>query len=127
MLAMANWAWRRPTERSLGQGMGFALAGALARIARVLLLVEPFSALDTPRRRRRRDTLRTLQREIDAITVLVTHDPDDAEMLADEILVLDGGRALQCGATRDVFERPANRKVAELLGIDNVGEGTLLA
>jgi molybdate transport system permease protein len=48
-------------------------------------------------------------------------------MLADEILVLDGGRALQCGATRDVFERPANRKVAELLGIDNVGEGTLLA
>lgn len=126
-LGIAELAARRPRELSLGQRQRVALARALARDARVILLDEPFSALDTPRRRRLRDTLRTLQREIDAITVLVTHDPDDAAILADEILVLDGGRALQCGATRDVFERPANRKVAELLGIDNVGEGILLA
>jgi ABC-type sulfate/molybdate transport systems ATPase subunit/ABC-type sulfate transport system permease component len=124
-LGIAELAGHRPRELSLGQRQRVALARALARDARVILLDEPFSALDTPRRRRLRDTLRTLQREIDAITVLVTHDPDEAAMLADEILVLERGRALQYGDTRDVFERPASSKVAALLGIDNVGDGTL--
>ncbi|KAG0165169.1 Fructose-bisphosphate aldolase 1 [Apophysomyces sp. BC1015] len=126
-LGIAQLAQRVPAQLSLGQRQRVALARALARDARVILLDEPFSALDTPRRRALRDTLRVLQREIDAITVLVTHDPDDAALLADEILVLDRGRVLQKGATHELFERPANLKVAQLLGIDNVGEGTLVA
>lgn len=126
-LGIAPLAQRLPVQLSLGQRQRVALARALARNARVILLDEPFSALDTPRRRTLRETLRTLQREIDAITVLVTHDPDDAALLADEILVLDRGRVLQQGPTRALFERPASVKVAQLLGIDNVGEGTLVA
>ncbi|WP_323073075.1 ATP-binding cassette domain-containing protein [Mycetohabitans endofungorum] len=126
-LGIAPLAQRLPAQLSLGQRQRVALARALARKARVILLDEPFSALDTPRRRTLRETLRTLQREIDAITVLVTHDPEDAALLADEILVLDRGRVLQQGPTRALFERPASLKVAQLLGIDNVGEGTLVA
>ncbi|MCG1043528.1 ATP-binding cassette domain-containing protein [Mycetohabitans sp. B8] len=126
-LGIAPLAQRLPAQLSLGQRQRVALARALARNARVILLDEPFSALDTPRRRMLREMLRTLQREIDAITVLVTHDPDDAALLADEMLVLDRGRVLQQGPTRALFERPASLKVAQLLGIDNVGEGTLVA
>jgi ABC-type Fe3+/spermidine/putrescine transport system ATPase subunit len=90
------------------------------------LLDEPFSALDTPRRRQLRQTLRALQNEISATTVLVTHDPDEAALLADEILVLDQGRVLQVGATAELFSRPNNLQVAALLGIENIGRGIYL-
>lgn len=116
---------RFPSMLSIGQRQRVAIVRALARPCSLILLDEPFSALDTPRRKQLRTSLRRLQREIDATTILVTHDPDEAALLSDEMLVLAHGRLLQQGATQDVFARPANAQVAELLGLTNVGTGTL--
>ncbi len=114
---------RRPDALSLGQQQRVALARALVRPARLLLLDEPFSALDAPLRSHLRREMLALQDEFDAATILVTHDPAEAALLADELLVLEGGRVLQCGATEDVFRRPADATVAGLLGAENVAEG----
>jgi ABC-type Fe3+/spermidine/putrescine transport system ATPase subunit/ABC-type sulfate transport system permease component len=122
-LGLSNLEERLPAALSLGQQQRVALARALVRPASLLLLDEPFSALDTPLRRRLRAELRQLQREIGAATVIVTHDPEEAALLSDEILVLDHGRVLQSGKTEIVFARPANETVARLLGAENVGYG----
>jgi ABC-type sulfate/molybdate transport systems ATPase subunit/ABC-type sulfate transport system permease component len=120
-LGLAGLEARKPGALSLGQRQRVALARALVRPCRMILLDEPFAALDTPRRRQLRATLRAVQSEIATTTVLVTHDPEDAAVLADEILVLDQGRVLQAGATAELFARPASLQVAALLGIENVG------
>ncbi len=125
-LGLAGLEQRKPAALSLGQRQRVALARALVRPCRLILLDEPFAALDTPRRRQLRQTLRAVQNEIDATTILVTHDPDEAALLADEILVLDKGRVLQVGPTAELFERPANLQVAALLGVENVGRGVYL-
>lgn len=125
-LGLAGLEQRKPAALSLGQRQRVALARALVRPCRLILLDEPFAALDTPRRRQLRQTLRAVQNEIDATTVLVTHDPDEAALLADEILVLDRGRVLQVGPTATLFERPASLQVAALLGIENVGRARYL-
>jgi ABC-type Fe3+/spermidine/putrescine transport system ATPase subunit/ABC-type sulfate transport system permease component len=114
---------RRPAALSLGQQQRVALARALNRPARLLLLDEPFSALDAPLRARLRREFLALQGEFATTTLLVTHDPMEAALLADELLVLAEGRALQCGPVSQVFMRPANEQVARLLGADNVAEG----
>jgi molybdate transport system permease protein len=72
-------------------------------------------------------SLRALQREIAAVTIIVTHDPDEAALLADEVLVVEQGRVLQAGCIDAVFERPASMRVAELLGLHNVGVGSMTA
>jgi len=125
-LGLAGLEARKPAALSLGQQQRVALARALVRPCRLILLDEPFSALDTPRRRQLRQTLRAVQNEISATTVLVTHDPDEAALLADEILVLDQGRVLQVGTTAELFSRPNNLQVAALLGIENIGRGIYL-
>ncbi|HET8995767.1 MAG TPA: hypothetical protein VFN42_03790, partial [Acetobacteraceae bacterium] len=89
------------------------------------LLDEPFSALDAPLRARLRRELLALQQEFTATTILVTHDPLEAALLADEVLVLEQGRALQAGPTDRLFRRPANEQVARLLGADNVAAGVV--
>lgn len=114
---------RYPGELSLGQQQRVALARALVRPARLLLLDEPFSALDAPLRSSLRNELLALQREVGATTILVTHDPQEAALLVDELLVLADGRPLQSGPTEAVFRRPANGTVARLLGAEDVGEG----
>jgi ABC-type nitrate/sulfonate/bicarbonate transport system ATPase subunit/ABC-type sulfate transport system permease component len=93
-LGLGDLTERRPAALSLGQRQRVALARALMRPADLLLLDEPFSALDAPLRARLRRELRDLQHEIALTTIVVTHDPTEAGMLADEILVLDEGRAL---------------------------------
>ncbi|CAG9225165.1 Molybdate transport system permease protein [Paraburkholderia tropica] len=118
---------RLPRQLSFGQRQRVALARALTRHSQLLLFDEPFAALDTPRRRRLQQSLRALQREIGAVTVIVTHDPDEAALLADEVLVIEHGRALQAGAVDAVFARPASVRVAELLGLHNIGEGIVRA
>lgn len=111
---------KRPSELSGGQRQRVALAQVLTSSPRVLLLDEPFSALDVPVRQELRRLLRRLQRETGLSTVLVTHDPEEAGFLADDVLVLDGGASLQSGTSRDVFSHPDSTKVARLLGISNV-------
>ena len=92
-----------------------------------MLLDEPFSALDAPVREELRRELRRLQREAGLSTVLVTHDPEEAALLADEILVDRRGRLLQAGPRAEVFARPASPQVARLLRDPPVGAATVAA
>jgi ABC-type Fe3+/spermidine/putrescine transport system ATPase subunit/ABC-type sulfate transport system permease component len=126
-LGLAGLQQRYPSELSLGQQQRVALARALVRPARLLLLDEPLSALDAPLRARLRSELLDLQREIQATTILVTHDPDEAALLADELLVLADGRVLQSGPTGEIFARPADEAVARLLGTENPAEGLTIS
>ena len=118
---------RRPDALSLGQQQRVALARALVRPANLLLLDEPFSALDAPLRSRLRREMLTLQNELTATTIIVTHDPAEAAMLADEILVFENGRVLQSGPTDQVFRRPNSETVARLLGADHAAKGVAVA
>jgi ABC-type sulfate/molybdate transport systems ATPase subunit/ABC-type sulfate transport system permease component len=118
---------RYPHELSGGQQRRVALARALAIAPRVLLLDEPFTGLDVPVREGLRRELRRLQREVGLSTVIVTHDPQEAAMLAEEILVIDDGRILQAGARETVFAAPCSPQVAGLLGIVNTHAGVIVA
>ncbi|HEY0934741.1 MAG TPA: ATP-binding cassette domain-containing protein [Trebonia sp.] len=124
-LRLAGLEGRLPGQLSGGQRQRVALARACAFRPRLLLLDEPFSALDAPVREELRRELRRLQREAGLSTVLVTHDPEEAALLADEILVVDDGRLLQAGPRAEVFRRPASPQVARLLGIPNLIAGTV--
>jgi molybdate transport system permease protein len=90
-------------------------------------LDEPFSALDVPVRQELRRELRRLQRETGLATLLVTHDPEEAAFLSDEVIVISEGRVLQSGSSRQVFSRPASLEVARLLGISNLHHATVVA
>jgi ABC-type Fe3+/spermidine/putrescine transport system ATPase subunit len=92
-----------------------------------VLLDEAFSALDFPARNELRHDLRRLQRETGLSTVLVTHDPEEAALLADEILIVVDRRIVQAGPRREVFERPASPQAARLLGATNVFVGVVCA
>ena len=118
---------RQPQELSGGQRRRVALARALARDPSLVLLDEPFSALDAPVRSRLWREMRGLQREVGFASVTVTHDPEEAALLADELLVLDAGRVIQQGPTHDVLSRPASPRVAALLGIPNTARGRVTA
>jgi molybdate transport system ATP-binding protein/molybdate transport system permease protein len=116
---------RLPEQLSGGQRQRVALARALSHHPRLVLLDEPFNALDAPVRDELRRELRRLQRETGLSTVLVTHDPEEAALLADEILVIDEGSLLQAGPRAEVYNRPASPQVARLLGIQNLGHGVV--
>jgi ABC-type Fe3+/spermidine/putrescine transport system ATPase subunit/ABC-type sulfate transport system permease component len=126
-LGLGGLERRYPDELSGGQARRVAIARALAIEPSLLLLDEPFTGIDAPVRERLRRELRTLQRETDVATVIVTHDPQEAAMLADEIIVLSDGRILQAGSRQAVFHAPASPDVAGLLGIANAHRGTVLA
>jgi ABC-type sulfate/molybdate transport systems ATPase subunit/ABC-type sulfate transport system permease component len=126
-LGLADLHDRRPEQLSGGQRKRVGLARALAIEPRLLLLDEPFSGLDRPVRDELRRELRRLQRETGIASVLVTHDPEEAALLADEVIVLADGRALQAGPRARVFSRPASARVARLLAIENLRSGELLA
>jgi molybdate transport system permease protein len=126
-LHIADLADRLPPQISGGQAQRTSLARALSRDPEIVFLDEPFSALDTPVRHELRQELHRLQQQVGLSTVLVTHDPEEAAMLADEIVVIADGRVLQAGTCTDVFRRPASTEIARLLDIENVREGTTVA
>ncbi|MDW7748567.1 ABC transporter ATP-binding protein [Halomonas sp.] len=119
-------AGRLPAELSGGQRQRVALARALARSPRVLLLDEPFSAVDQVTRRRLQRELALLREEIHIPIVLVTHDLDEAAALADRLCVLHTGRSLQQAPAEQLFRRPASPEVARLLDRHNVFTGTVV-
>lgn len=122
-LRIDNLADRYPDQLSGGQRRRVALAMALTACPRLLLLDEPFTGLDTPVADELRRTLRGLQIETGMATVLVTHDPTEAALLAGEVLVLVDGRVLQAGSQRAVFAHPASPTAARLLGVRNIATG----
>jgi ABC-type sulfate/molybdate transport systems ATPase subunit len=126
-LGLSGLENRYPDELSSGQRRRVSIARALACEPRLLLLDEPFTGLDAPVRDRLRRELRRLQIEANLSTVIVTHDPEEAALLADDIIILNDGRILQSGSRESVFHRPASPEVATLLGIANAHRGSVLA
>jgi len=120
------WELRsRPVESlSGGERQLVALARALARRPSILLLDEPFSALDPRRRESTRRELRRMHREWGMTMLQVTHDFTEAGLLGDVAILLDSGRVLQSGKPEEVFRHPASPYVAEFLGAENVFAGT---
>jgi sulfate transport system ATP-binding protein len=116
IVGLTGWADRYPSQLSGGQRQRMALARALAVRPKVLLLDEPFGALDANVRQELREWLRRLHDEVHVTTVLVTHDQEEAMTVADRIVVLDKGRVQQEGPPRELYERPANEFVMGFLG-----------
>jgi molybdate transport system ATP-binding protein len=117
---------RRPAALSGGQQQRVAVARALAREPKLLLLDEPFSAVDQMNRQGLYRLLADLRRELAVPIVLVTHDLNEARTLADRLVVMDGGRVLQQGSPSHIHNAPRNARVADLVGIQNRFRGEWL-
>ena len=137
-LGLAELSQRRPSQLSGGQQQRVALARALVRVMPrpitahastpetfpgVLLLDEPFSAVDAPTRQTLYRELAALRQKVSVPMVLVTHDLQEARRLADRVVIVDAGQTLQTGEPARVFASPRNARVAELVGIQNHFEG----
>jgi putative spermidine/putrescine transport system ATP-binding protein len=122
MVALTDRAVSRPHQLSGGQKQRVALARALVLEPKVLLLDEPLSALDAQIRKRLRDELRRIQREIGLTAVLVTHDQEEAIALGNRISVMDAGRFSQIGTPEEIYYRPQNLFVARFMGDVNILE-----
>ncbi len=116
---------RRPAQLSGGEQQRVALARALARDPHVLLLDEPFSAVDQVTRRKLRLELSQLSRSLSIPTILVTHDLDEACMLGRRMCVLRAGRTLQDGIPNEVMQRPRDAEVARLMDVRNIFSGVI--
>ena len=125
LIQLESLEHRMPSQLSGGQRQRVALARALAARPRVLLLDEPFGALDAQVRAELRGWLRRLHDEIHLTTVFVTHDQDEAFEVADRVVVMNHGKIEQVGAPADVFEHPANDFVMRFLGHVNVLDAEL--
>ncbi len=120
MLHLEEMPRRRPSQLSGGQKQRVALARALVNQPDVLLLDEPMSALDAKLRAEVQLELRRLQRRLGKTFVLVTHDQNEAMTVSDRIFVMRDARIVQSGPPAEVYDRPANRFVAEFLGTTNL-------
>jgi molybdate transport system ATP-binding protein len=122
-LGLQDLAQRLPAHLSGGQQQRVALARALVRDPQVLLLDEPFSAVDAPTRQTLYRELAQLRRDLQVPIILVTHDLMEARRLADRVVIVDKGHSLQTGTPGQVFASPRNARVAELVGIHNHFKG----
>jgi len=116
LVHLSQFGDRLPSQLSGGQRQRMALARALAVEPNVLLLDEPFGALDAKVRKELREWLRRLHDEVHVTTVFVTHDQEEALEVADEIVVINDGRIEQIGSPDDLYDRPANDFVMGFLG-----------
>jgi sulfate/thiosulfate transport system ATP-binding protein len=116
LVHIEQFADRRPAQLSGGQRQRMALARALAVEPQVLLLDEPFGALDAQVRKELRKWLRRLHDEVHVTTVFVTHDQEEAIEVADNIVVLAGGIVEQAGSPHEIYDNPANQFVMSFLG-----------
>jgi putative spermidine/putrescine transport system ATP-binding protein len=120
MLRLAGLAGRRVTELSGGQRQRVALGRALVINPQILLLDEPLSNLDARIREDVRHEIKTLQRDLGITTVHVTHDREEAMVMADRIVILDKGRIAQMGAPEELYNNPISPFVADFMGAGNV-------
>ena len=125
LVQLDNQSHKYPHQMSGGQRQRVALARSLIVNPRVLLLDEPFGALDANVRRDLRRWLRRLQKEIDVTTILVTHDQEEALEVADRIILMNEGRVEQTGTPEEIYTKPANAFVYSFIGNVNVFHGRL--
>jgi sulfate transport system ATP-binding protein len=126
VVGLTGYADRMPSQLSGGQRQRMALARALAVEPRVLLLDEPFGALDAKVRAELRTWLRRLHDEVHVTTVLVTHDQEEAMEISDHVAVMDHGTIEQVGAPRELYDHPANPFVMSFLGPVTEVDGALV-
>ncbi len=123
LVQLDGFADRYPAQLSGGQRQRMALARALAVPPQVLLLDEPFGALDARVRKELRDWLRRLHHEVRVTTVLVTHDQEEAMDVADSIVVMNHGRIEQVGSPQELYDHPANEFVMRFVGqVNQIGD-----
>ncbi len=120
LLGLSGLGGRKPAALSGGQRQRVALGRALAVDPSILLLDEPLSNLDARIRLKVRHDISALQKRLGITAVHVTHDREEAMVMADRIVIMDGGRVAQQGAPEDVFNRPASPFVAAFMGAENV-------
>ncbi|MGA3002593.1 MAG: ABC transporter ATP-binding protein [Acetobacteraceae bacterium] len=125
LVQLEGYGTRRPHELSGGQQQRVALARGLAAEPSLLLLDEPLSALDRGLRAETAAELVRLQKRLGTTFIQVTHDQQEALTMADRIGVMQAGRMAQVGTPREIFSRPANRFVAEFMGVSNLWEGVV--
>ncbi len=126
MMRLDEYEARYPRALSGGQQQRVAIARALVIKPRVLLMDEPFSALDRKLREAMQLELRELSRALGITVVFVTHDQEEALVLSDRIAVMRNGRLVQLGAPSEVFERPQTRFVADFMGFGNLLAGQVI-
>ncbi|UOM36012.1 choline ABC transporter ATP-binding protein [Acuticoccus sp. I52.16.1] len=115
LVGLSDWAERRVGELSGGMQQRVGLARAFATEAPILLMDEPFSALDPLIRTRLQDELLDLQRNLKRTIIFVSHDLDEAFKIGDRIAIMEGGRIVQCGTPADIMRAPANAYVADFV------------
>lgn len=111
---------KSPPQLSGGQQQRVALARALVVRPKVLLFDEPLSNLDAQLRVRMRGEIREVQRQLGITSVYVTHDQEEAFSIADQVAIMNKGKLMQMGTPRELYRRPANRFVAEFVGLSNI-------
>ncbi|MEO7941182.1 MAG: ABC transporter ATP-binding protein [Burkholderiaceae bacterium] len=119
MLGLAGFGDRPVNELSGGQRQRVALGRALAIEPEILLLDEPLSNLDARIRLQMRHEIRSIQRQLGLTAILVTHDREEAMVMADQVVILDQGRIAQVGTPEQVYQQPATPYVAAFMGADN--------
>ena len=125
-LSPREFLGQRPSQLSGGQKQRVGVARALANDPPVLLMDEPFGALDPITRRRLQDEFRRLERELGKTVVFVTHDVVEAMRLADRVAVMNRGQIVQIGTPREILEEPADEFVREFVRLDVLSENDLL-
>ncbi|WP_039019918.1 choline ABC transporter ATP-binding protein [Halocynthiibacter namhaensis] len=115
LVGLSDWADRKVGELSGGMQQRVGLARAFATEAPILLMDEPFSALDPLIRTKLQDELLDLQRDLKRTIIFVSHDLDEAFKLGDRIAIMEGGRIVQCGTPQEIFSNPANDYVADFV------------
>jgi iron(III) transport system ATP-binding protein len=119
-VGLAGFERRLPSELSGGQQQRVAVARAIVLEPKVLLFDEPLSNLDAKLRRRVREDIRALQQGLELTVVYVTHDQEEALAVSDRIIVMKDARIVQDGTPRDLYERPADRFIADFIGNANI-------
>jgi putative spermidine/putrescine transport system ATP-binding protein len=125
LVGLSRFARRRPAELSGGQAQRVALARCLVVEPKVLLMDEPFSALDAHLRANLREELKALQRRLKLTVIFVTHDQEEAMELADRIVVMDNGRIEQIGRPNELYLEPRSLTVARFIGQTNICDTTI--
>lgn len=127
LTGLSGLEYRYPSQLSGGQQQRVALARALVRNPKALLLDEPLSNLDAKLREKMRFEIKNLVKQMNITAVYVTHDQAEAMAISDRVGIMNLGNLVQIGSPKEIYERPANKFVADFIGVTNVILGTIVA